>query len=821
VDAVPGIDARRRRRILWAGLVPSAICAALALYRPEALTRFDLDVYDALLRAAGPDHASGDVIIVAVDERSLSAFGQWPWRRDVVATLVTRLRDMGSRAIAFDIVFAEPDRERRIPGDERRSRHGAHEGALAPDEALANALRQGRVITSYALTFGSAAGGSARCVLHPMRIRVTPPFGEAAHLPLFRASDVLCSLPALTEASAGSGFLNAAPDPDGILRRVPMVLELDGRVYPALALAAIASSDPMAAELRVANVNRMSLVMGDLVLPLDGKGNLLLRYRGPEGTFPQLSAADVLAGVVPATTFQDKIVFVGVTALGTQELVATPFDASFAGVEVHATVADNLLRRDFIRRPAHASAVEALSTLAGGAGIALLIARVGLLGGGLAAVALLAWLWAMAGWLLDLDGVFLSPVIPMGGALVSVAAASGARFADELRGALARLQRARRDTEEARRAGNEFLMTVTHELRTPLTAIYGYVQLLARGALRSDRKDHALATIERNARRQTQVIQDLIDASQSMAGTLRLDVNGVDLAEVVRSVADAVRPAIEARRLTLGLMLDPLEPVRGDRDRLQQVVLILLSNAIKFTPESGRIDVCLERDASCAQLTVTDTGCGIAPASLPHVFDPFWQQDAGTTRRHGGVGLGLTLARYIVELHGGTIEVDSRGEGQGATFRIRIPLEAPAVSGTVAHAPTIRGTPLAGIRVLVVDDELEARSSLASVLLEADASVLTAASARDARAILDGSPQEVLVVSLDLPFDEGDRLVQEAAATALSRQERLTIITVSGAGCSADEARTRAPAVDLHLNKPVEPARLVSAIAALSGDHGR
>jgi CHASE2 domain-containing sensor protein len=417
----------RRRHILLAGLVPTVICAALALHAPALLTRVDLGVYDTLVRFAGTDAPAGRIVIVDIDERSLFALGQWPWRRNVVGTLIDRLRAMDARTIALDIMFPEPDRGEGIPGN------GATETLPAsPDAALAETLRAGQVVLGYAFTFGEAASGSQHCVLHPLSLTIVQPAADAGGSPLFHASDAICSLPILAQAAGASGFLNAAPDSDGILRRVPLVLELDGRVYPGLALAAVtAAADPRSAELRVANANTTSLEVGDLTVPLDGRGNLLLRYRGHKRAFPYVSAADVLAGRLPDDTFRDKIVLVGATALGTQELVATPYDPSFFGVEVQATVADNLLREDFIRRPEHALILEALIVLGLGIGVALAIGRIGVVWGGLAAVAWLIFLWGGMGWLLAAKGVFLSPLFPTLGVTAALAATNFAALTDE------------------------------------------------------------------------------------------------------------------------------------------------------------------------------------------------------------------------------------------------------------------------------------------------------------------------------------------------------------------------------------------------------
>ena len=398
----------RRRVIFLCGVIPVIIASVLALYRPTFLRPLDDAVYDALLRRT-PTRPPGDrIVIVDVDERSLSTIGQWPWPRDLIGRLIERLRDMGASTIAFDIVFAESDRY----DDHGRSQQPLHAGRqTSRDDALGETLRRGRVVLGYAFTFDATATASSPCVLHPLGLAMLQPGEDTGDTPFFRATGTVCSLPVLAEAAGASGFLNAAPDSDGILRRVPLLIEFDGRVYPGLALAAVAAATGARdVTLRVSNVNVASLILDNRVVPLDGRSNLLPRYRGNKKTFPYISATDVLSGQVPVGTLRDKLVFVGTTALGTREVVATPLDTLFAGVEVQATVADNLLEQDSISRPQLATFVESQAALGLGVATALLVARTGLLWGALTGAVGLAALWCGAVWLISTNGVFMSPL---------------------------------------------------------------------------------------------------------------------------------------------------------------------------------------------------------------------------------------------------------------------------------------------------------------------------------------------------------------------------------------------------------------------------
>ena len=437
-------ESPRRRLVVLTGLLPVVLAAVLAIYRPPLLGRLDDSTYDLLLRSAPVRPPAAGIVIVDVDERSLATVGQWPWRRDVVGQLVSRLRDAGAAVIALDVIFAESDRY----GQDGET--AAVAPAVTPDATLAAILRQGRVVLGYGLTFDPAPIGARSCVLHPLGAAVIRPAGDAGHDPFFRATGVVCNLPMLGRAAAASGFLNAAPDSDGILRRVPLVAELDGRLYPSLALAAVvATTRPSDIALRVVNVNASTLDIDDRVAPLDGKGDLLLRYRGRKHTFPYLSAADVLSGSAPGDALKDKIVFVGTTALGTREVVATPLDTLFAGVEVQATVADNLLQGDFIRRPAGAATLEGATVLLAGLAIVLLVAHRGIVAGIAGTGAAVAALWWGDWWLLSDRGVFVSPLAPTIGLLGSLAVMTLAKFT---------VERGRANTASQEKAATQRLM---------------------------------------------------------------------------------------------------------------------------------------------------------------------------------------------------------------------------------------------------------------------------------------------------------------------------------------------------------------------------
>ena len=411
---------RYRRILLLCGLLPTLAAAVLSLTRPAALANVEYAVYDRLVRWTPTRQPSGKIVIVDVDEKSLTSIGQWPWRRDVISRLIDSLRDRGAATVALDIMFPESER---------------YEGTgRSPDAVLSETLRKGRAILGYGLLFDPTGEAPKPCVQHALSLPIIRGAGVQTEDPFFQATSAVCNIPTLTSAAQASGFLNAAPDPDGILRRAPLLMQYRGRVYPALSLAAVRSvSNAHNLVLRIANVNTAALGLEGQEVPLDGKSNLLLRYRGAKRSFPYVSAADVLNGQVDPDEFKDRIVFVGTTALGTREVVATPLDTLFVGVEVQATVADNLIQRDFMYRPEHGVTLETQVVIGLGTITALVVARFGLIWGAIVSMSFLVAAWTGSRSLLATDGAYFSPLYPSLSILASMAAMTIAGFGVERR----------------------------------------------------------------------------------------------------------------------------------------------------------------------------------------------------------------------------------------------------------------------------------------------------------------------------------------------------------------------------------------------------
>lgn len=386
---------------------------------------------------------------------------------------------------------------------------------------------------------------------------------------------------------------------------------------------------------------------------------------------------------------------------------------------------------------------------------------------------------------------------------------------------------ARREAEQASRMKDEFLATLSHELRTPLSAILGWSQLLRRTNADAVQMEQGLQTIERNARVQTQLIEDLLDMSGIISGKVRLNVQSVDPISFIEAAIETVSPSAQARGIRIERILDSAAgPILGDPNRLQQVVWNLLSNAIKFTPRDGRVQVVLRRVESHVEISVADSGMGIKSEFLAHVFERFRQADASASRRHGGLGLGLAIVKHLVELHGGTVQAVSPGEGMGTTFTVSLPLtiihhasNAPErIHSTFMKTVTgeFRRSDLSGLKVLVVDDERDARELVRRVLEECDAKVATAGSAEEALSALRLDRPNVLVSDIGMPEVDGYEFLRRVRAMDRG-SERIPAIALTAFARSDDRTRALRAGFLAHISKPVEPAELVATVASVSG----
>ena len=389
-------------------------------------------------------------------------------------------------------------------------------------------------------------------------------------------------------------------------------------------------------------------------------------------------------------------------------------------------------------------------------------------------------------------------------------------------------QTAEERADQASRLKDDFLATVSHELRTPLNAVLGWARMLMSKQLTTERAAHAVDTIERNAASLAHIIDDLLDVSRIIAGTLHMVRQPVDLVAVTQSTLDVVKPLAVDKRIDLRFSPEAGSPalVSGDGDRLRQVIWNLLANAIKFTPEGGRVDVSIERAGASIEVNIVDTGQGIGPEFLPHVFERFRQADGAPSRRHGGLGLGLAIVRQLVELHGGTVHAASHGVGRGSAFTVRLPILAGAEQelalGDRRTAESM-GSPrrpsqrLDGLRILVVDDHADGRTLTTLFLAQAGADVEAVASAREALQVLEAQPPDVLVSDIGLPDEDGYSLVRQIRQREAEHGGLLPAIALTGYARADDRARALAAGFQAHIAKPLEPAELIAAIADVTG----
>jgi PAS domain S-box-containing protein len=388
---------------------------------------------------------------------------------------------------------------------------------------------------------------------------------------------------------------------------------------------------------------------------------------------------------------------------------------------------------------------------------------------------------------------------------------------------MAREEAARRTAEEANRLKDDFLATVSHELRNPLNSIVGWAGLLRSGKLDEKTVARAVDAILRGAQAQDQIISDLLDVARIVNGRLRLDIRPVQLIEVLESAIDAFRPAAEAKQIRLQALLDPAaSPLAGDPDRLRQVFWNLLSNAVKFTSKDGCIQIVSHRINSHIEIVVSDSGTGIEPELLPYVFDRFRQGDSGSNRQSSGLGLGLAIVRNLVELHGGTVRVESKGRGQGASFTVRLPTLSASDEEERVHptaeeiASAEAGPSLMNLRVLVVDDEAGAREVTSTILAHALAEVRTAESAREALQIMDQWQPDVLVADIGMPDVDGYKFIRQVRARSRQNGGAVPAAALTAYARTQDRLRVLSEGYQMHVPKPIQPAELVTVVASLA-----
>jgi len=418
----------------------------------------------------------------------------------------------------------------------------------------------------------------------------------------------------------------------------------------------------------------------------------------------------------------------------------------------------------------------------------------------------------------------VSPILSQSGKVIG--ASKIARDITERKRAEDERQHLLHIARESSRLKDEFLATLSHELRTPLNAIVGYVRMLRAGLLTGDKQSRALDIVSRNVTSLTQIVEDVLDVARIISGKVRLDLQSLELPAVIEAAVLTMRPTADAKGVRFESIVDPrTPPVSGDPERLQQILWNLFSNAVKFTPRGGRVQVRLERVDSHVEITVSDTGAGIPKEFLPHAFERFRQADAGISRAHGGLGLGLAITRHLVELHGGRISVASDGPGTGSTFRIELPVRIvhgegpfnepkhpqPAQPGAGIAVPQLRG-----VRILAVDDDRDTLALVREILEMTGATVVTADSAEQALESLDRTRPDVLLADLAMPQMNGYQLIDRVRRSERPEIRRIPAVAFTAYARSEDRTKALRSGFHMHLAKPIDPAELMAAMATLA-----
>jgi PAS domain S-box-containing protein len=399
----------------------------------------------------------------------------------------------------------------------------------------------------------------------------------------------------------------------------------------------------------------------------------------------------------------------------------------------------------------------------------------------------------------------------------------------ELARLLERESLARADAEKANRLKDEFLATLSHELRTPLNAVIGWSRMLSSERLDRESSKRALEVIERNAWAQKQMIEDILDVSRVITGKLQLNLSATNLASVIEAALDSVRPAMEAKEIKVGTVIDPgVRMISGDADRLQQVVWNVLSNAANFTPLGGKVEISLNQSATHVLIEVKDSGPGIDPDFLPHVFERFRQADGSTTRTHGGLGIGLAISRHLIELHGGTIAVENSADGQGANFIIRLPLPTGVLPGEILEsaAATFAANQseqldLDGLHILIVDDESDTLDLIRVELEQQGAQVTSVTNAEEALTAFENHTFDVLVSDIGMPRMDGYELIRRVRLQEDGKEKRIPAIALTAYARVQDRIQAMIAGFTTHVVKPFEANELVTVVASLTGRLGK
>ncbi len=833
--------------ILTAGLILTLLFALLQIFKPSFSNLIDLKLYDSFSRATGGQTPSETPIIVAIDDRSLKEFGQWPWPRYRVAQLLEKIQQRHPLSIGVDILFSEPDRtsplrlQQDLKTDYQVQVHfqGLPAQLLDNDRLLADILAAGTYVFGYPFSFeNTTSPPTDKCRLHPLYpIIRTHPDHPALIDCLVKAGAAECILPLLAAAVSSSGFINAVGDPDGVVRRIPLLIRYQDNIYASLALATLMTAlnldkSGQSAVIRMDSSGIESLQIGKYVVPVDANGQLMVKFYRRWNTAGYISASDLLNNLIPEERLNGRIVFVGILAAGLKDSVTTPMEPLVPGVAVHANIVDNILQSSYIMRPGWMPGLELLLIVGSGLFATIMIAHAG------ASVILttcavlsLTW-WAGAFWTFFKFGIYASPLLPSGlilGQLAILGLLKLRQAQDWLvffRLSLARtlaktrfLKAAKERSDMANQLKSDFLARMSHEIRTPMNAILGMEELLSGTSLTDEQKDY-LQTLRNSGELLLTLINDILDLSKIEAGQLTLESVPLDIRDIVEDVLNILSHRAHKQGLELVCRIAPeVAPfLSGDSIRIRQILMNLVGNAIKFTPRGFiKIEVTpLSENQSFSRLQfeIQDTGIGIPVEKQAIIFENFVQAETSTARQYGGTGLGLAISKRLIERMEGEIHVVST-PGQGARFIFSLTLSKYMQSGTAetpaTSLPASTRLPdhLQGLRVLIVDDHPTVVQALCEMLNGWGAEPSGVKNISEFPEILlrmdsQGTPFQLILLCADMSFGQ-----QLASITAVHPK----ILWLTGSDTTA--LKNESQLADGRLTKPIRRAELFRKMEAV------